>query len=242
MQERSVQYRQNAVFAADGGGGLHVLVGDGLAADEIGTGLQPDEGDVGGRLLQNTGFQRVQIDIALEGKIAVADKPLLFDQLLHASTQTGDMRLGGGEVVVHDDTAAGLDKAGGENVLAGPALVGGQAVLNAEQLLELGLHAEEGLAAGVGIIGLQHGRLLAVGHGVDARISEHIQENVAVMQLEGIEPGLLHFFKTLGSGQQVQLLDDLDLVHLHGDGFVFVKSNGGHSALLLEIHNKYSVV
>ena len=60
---------------------------------------------------------------------------------------------------------------------------------------------------------------------------------VAVVQLEGIEPGLLHFFQALGGGQQVQLLDDLDLVHLHGDGFVLVKSNGRHSVPLLVIHN-----
>ena len=33
--------------------------------------------------------------------------------------------------------------------------------------------------------------------------------------------------------QQLQLLDNLDFVHLHGDGFVLVKRNGGHSALLL---------
>ena len=30
-----------------------------------------------------------------------------------------------------------------------------------------------------------------------------------------------------------RLLDDLHLVHLHGDGFVLVKCNGGHNALLL---------
>ena len=180
---------------------------------------------------------QVQIDISLERQVAVADKTLLFDQLLHAAAQTGDMRLGGGEVVVHYDTVAGLDKAGGENVLAGTPLMGGQAVLDAEQLLELGLHTEEGLAAGIGVVSLQHGRLLAVGHGVDAGIGKHVQKNVAVVQLEGIEPGLLHFFQALGGGQQVQLLDDLDLVHLHGDGFVLVKSNGRHSVPLLVIHN-----
>ena len=53
------------------------------------------------------------------------------------------------------------------------------------------------------------------------------------VQLEGVEPGLLHLLQPLLRGQQVQLLDDLHLVHLHGDGFVLVKCNGGHNALLL---------
>lgn len=56
------------------------------------------------------------------------------------------------------------------------------------------------------------------------------------MELEGVEPGGLHPLQPLLRGQQLKLLDDLYLVHLHGDGFVLVKCNGGHSALLLEIH------
>ena len=138
----------------------------------------------------------------LKGRSLWLTRPSFFDQLLHAAAQTGDMRLGGGEVVVHDDTVAGLDKAGGENVLTGTPLMGGQTVLDAEQLLELGLHTEEGLAASIGVVSLQHGRLLAVGHGVDAGIGKHVQKNVAVVQLEGVEPGLLHFSRRWAVGSR----------------------------------------
>ena len=48
------------------------------------------------------------------------------------------------------------------------------------------------------------------------------------MKLEGIEARLLHLLQALGRGQQLQLLDDLYLVHFHGDGFVFVKCNCRH--------------
>ena len=168
----------------------------------------------------------------------MALQTLLLHQLLHAAAQTGDVGLGGGEVVVHDNAVAGLDEPGGQNVLAGAALMGGQAVLDAEQFLQLGLHLVEGLRSGVGVVGHQHGGLLPVGHGVDAGIRQHIQKDILVVQLEGVESGVLHLLQPLFRGQQVQLLDDLHLVHLHGDGFVLVKRNGGHSALLLEIQNQ----
>ena len=237
LQKGGVQYRQQAVTMADGGGGLHVGVGDGLAADQVGAGLQPDEGDVLRRFTLDAGGQRVQINVALEGQVAVALQTLLLHQLLHAAAQTGDVGLGGGEVVVHDDAVAGLDEPGGQDILAGAALVGGQAVLDAEQLLQLGLHLVEGLRSGVGVVGHQHGGLLPVGHGVDAGVRQHIQKDILVVKLEGVEPGGLHPLQPLLRGQQLKLLDDLYLVHLPGDGFVLVKCNGGHNALLLEIQN-----
>ena len=111
--------------------------------------------------------------------------------------------------------------------------MGGQAVLNAEQLLQFRLHLVKGLRPCVGVVRCQHGGLLPVGHGVHAGVRQHVQKDILIVQLEGVEPGLLHLLQPLLRGQQVQLLDDLHLVHLHGDGFVLVKCNGGHNALLL---------
>ena len=233
LQKRGVQHRQQAVTMADGGGRLHVGVRDGLTADQVGAGLQTDEGDVLRGLPLDAGRQRVQINVALERQVTAALQALLLHQLLHAAAQTGDVSLGSGEVVVHDDAIAGLDKPGGQNVLAGPALMGGQAVLNAEQLLQFRLHLVKGLRPCVGVVRCQHGGLLPVGHGVHAGVRQHVQKDILIVQLEGVEPGLLHLLQPLLRGQQVQLLDDLHLVHLHGDGFVLVKCNGGHNALLL---------
>ena len=106
--------------------------------------------------------------------------------------------------------------------------MGRQAEGYAEQLLQLIAHTEKGLRAGVGIIGPEHGGLLEIGHGVDPGIREHIQKDIPVMKLEGIEARLLHLLQALGRGQQLQLLDDLYLVHFHGDGFVFAKCNCRH--------------
>ena len=145
------------------------------------------------------------------------------------------MGLGGGEVVVHYDTAIGLYEAGGQNILAGTALVGRQAEGHTEQLLQLIAHTEEGLGACIGVIGPQHGGLLEIGHGVDTGIREHIQENISVVELEGVEPRSLHLLQPLGRGKQMKLLHDLHLVHLHRDGFMFVKSNSRHGKLLLHI-------
>lgn len=69
--------------------------------------------------------------------------------------------------------------------------------------------------------------MLEIGHGVDPGIREHIQKDIPVMKLEGIEARLLHLLQALGRGQQLQLLDDLYLVHFHGDGFVFVNVIAG---------------
>ena len=75
--------------------------------------------------------------------------------------------------------------------------------------------------------------MLEIGHGVDPGIREHIQKDIPVMKLEGIEARLLHLLQALGRGQQLQLLDDLYLVHFHGDRFVLVKCNSGHDEPLL---------
>ena len=188
---------------ADVGGGLHVGVGNGLTADQVGAGLQADIGHVLRRLLPDAGLQSLQIDVALEGQVALTDQALPLHQLLHAAAQTGDVGLGGGEMVVHDNAVAGLDEAGGQDVLAGAALVGGQAVVDTEQLRQLLLHAEEGLAARIGVVRPQHGGLHVVAHGVDAGVRQHIQENIPVVELEGIEAGLPHLLQPLGRGQQL---------------------------------------
>ena len=152
LQKRGVQHRQQTVTMADGGGRLHVGVRDGLTADQVGAGLQTDEGDVLRGLPLDAGRQRVQINVALERQVTAALQTLLLHQLLHTAAQTGDVSLGSGEVVVHDNAIAGLDKPGGQNVLAGPALMGGQAVLNAEQLLQFRLHLVKGLRPSVGVV------------------------------------------------------------------------------------------
>ena len=115
-----------------------------------------------------------------------------------------------------------------QTLYMGPALVGGEEVLHAEELRELGVHAEEGLAPGVGVVGAEHGRLHLVAHGVDAGVGEHVQEDVGIVELEGVEPGGADALQALADGEERELLDDLDLVHLQGDGVMLVKLDLRH--------------
>lgn len=228
LEQGCVQHGQNAVLLRQLGGRLHVLIGDGLAADQVRAGLQAQEGHLLRRLLLDAGLQLLKVDVALEGQVALGHQSLIFHQLLHMAAHAGDVGLGGGEVVVHDDAVARLDEAGGQDVLAGAALVRREAVGRPENLLQLVAHDEEGLAPGVGVVRVHRGGHLHVAHGVDAGVGEHIHEDVRVVELEGVEAGGAHLRQTLPGGQEVELLHHLDLVHLHGDRLVLVEFDFGH--------------
>ena len=136
------------------------------------------------------------------------------------------MCLCGGEVEVHDGHHSGLHKTLGQNVLAGASLVGGQHVVHAEDLLHGSLQTVESLASGIRVVGGVHGSGLAVRHGINARVGEHIQIDVFVLEQEGVVARLLNGTQALFNGQQVQFLDDAHLVHLQRYlVFWFVKFN-----------------
>ena len=232
LQQGSIQHGHDAVFTGNLGGSLHVLVGDGLTADEVCACLQAHVGNILRTLLLDAGLNLIQVDIALEGKGALGDKALIPDQLLHLAAQAGNMRLGGGEVVVHDHAAAGLNKVLGNDMLAGSALVGGQEELHAEQLRQLLVHSVEGLAAGVGIVGAEHGGLHIVAHGIHTGIGEHIHKNIAVVKQKCIEARLLQLGQALTGRQQRKLLHDLHLVHLHRHRGSVVKFDLRHGIFL----------
>ena len=50
---------------------------------------------------------------------------------------------------------------------------------------------------------------------INLREKEYVIKYALLLQQEGIEAGFSHFFQTLLTGQQVQLLYDLNLVHFH---------------------------
>ncbi len=228
LKQGGVENGDDAVLLGDFGGFLHVLIGHRLTADEVGAGFQAHEGNVVDAFLGNAFLQTFNVDISLERQVAVGFKAFILHELFHVAALSGDVSLRGGEVVVHDDAAARLDEALGEDVLAGAALMRGGDPFHAEDLFQLVAHAVERLGAGIGIVGAEHCGLHVVAHGVDAGVGEHIHEDIAVMQLECVESRLVHLLQTLIHGQQVQLLDDLDFVKLHRDRVVFVKLDFGH--------------
>ena len=131
-----------------------------------------------------------EVYVALEGVVARGLYALVLDELGHAGAEAGDMRLGRGEVEVHRHHVAGLHKGDGQDVLAGAALVGGEEEVGAKELVHLRLEPVEAGAAGVAVVAYQHGGGLAVAHAVYAGIGEHVEEDVLVLEQEGVVPSL----------------------------------------------------
>ena len=213
LEQGSVEHRLHAHLMADVGDGEHILQRHGLAANEVGARLHTHERHPVGSYLLDALAQVLQVEVALEGVVALGEQALGVDQLLHGAAETGDVCLGRGEVEVHQRHHAGLHERLGEDVLAGSSLVGGQHVLRAEHLLHSRLHAVEGLGAGIGIVGLHHRPELQIGHGVHTRVGEHVHVNILVLQEEGVVACLLYLLQTVLNGQKRELLYHSHLVH-----------------------------
>ena len=108
-----------------------------------------------------------------------------------------EVRLGGGEVVIHRDEGAGLDEGLGKQVLASASLVSRQQILVAENLLDRVCQLVKALRAGIGVIGQQHGGLLIVAHGIGAAIGQHIHENVAGAKKKCVVASFFHCLEPL---------------------------------------------
>ena len=92
--------------------------------------------------------------------------------------------------------------------------MGGKDILRAEDLLDGGLDAVEGLGAGVGVVGDAHRGHLLVGHTVDAGVREHVHVDVFVLKKECVVAGFLDALEALLDRKQVEFLDDAHFVHL----------------------------
>ncbi len=79
--------------------------------------------------------------------------------------------------------------------------------------------------------------LLQVRHSVHAGVCEHVRKMSPLCSWKVLKPALCILSRQLGRRQQMQLLDNLHLVHLHGDRFVFVKSDCRHCRPPLYISN-----
>ena len=217
LQEARVEDGHNAVLAAYLADVVHILQGERLAADEVRAGLYAQEGDVLRARLGDEAAQLVEVDVALEGVVARGLYALVAEQLGHGAAEAGDVRLGRGEVEVHRHHVAGLHEGDGEDVLAGAALVGGEEEVRAEELVHLGLQPVEGRAAGVAVVADEHRGGLAVAHAVDAGVGQHVEEDVLVLEQEGVVARLGDGLGAALHGLEVQLLHHAHLVQLEGD-------------------------
>ena len=221
------------MLAADLAGLAHVLQAQRLAADEVRARLHAQEGDVLRADLGDEPTQLVEVEVALEGAVARRGEALLGHQLLHAAAQACDVRLGRCEVEVHRHHVAGLHKGHGDDVLAGAALVRREQELRAEYLVHLVLQPREGRAAGVAVVADEHRGGLAVAHRVHAGVGEHVEEDVLVLEQEGVVPRLGDGRGAALDGLEIELLHHAHLVQLEGDVHSGEEFDVGHFFALL---------
>ena len=86
---------------ADVGHSKHVFERHGLTTTEVGTRLHTYEGNVLGTLLLDDATQALEVEVALEGVVALGLETLLGHELLYGATHACDVCLSGGEVEVH---------------------------------------------------------------------------------------------------------------------------------------------
>ena len=149
------------------------------------------------------------------------------EKLQHGRAHQIEVRLGGGEVIVHRDISAGLDEGLGKQVLGSASLVSRQQILVAENLLHRIRQLVKALRAGIGVVGQQHGGLLIVAHGIGAAVGQHVQKNVAGTKKKCVVARFLHCLEPLAGRGQSNLLHNADFVHLDGN-FSAIRQTNTH--------------
>ncbi len=213
LQEGCVEHRLHSHLMTNVGHGKHILQRYGLTADEVGSRLHANESHSVGTYLLDALTQVLEVEVTLEGVVALGQESLGIHEFLHRTAQSCDMSLGGGEVEVHQCHHTGLHESLSEDVLAGTSLVGWQHVLCTEHLFHRSLHTIEGLGACIGIVSLHHGTKLQVAHGVDTRVGQHIHIDVLVLEQEGVVACLLNLLESVLHWQKRELLYHSYLVH-----------------------------
>ena len=96
-------------------------------------------------------------------------------------------------------------------------LVDRQKILVTKNLLYRFQQLIKAFRTGIGVVSLQHGRLLVVGHGIGAAVGQHVQENVAGTEKECVVARFFHCLETLANRSQPNLLHNANLVHFDGN-------------------------
>ena len=197
----------------------HVLERKWLTADEVRSRFDADKRNACGRYFFNQRFEARNVEIAFERAIVDRLQAFRNDEFFDAPAEARDVRFRRREVEVHRNDVAGLNKCRGENVFRRASLVDGQEVIHAENFGNLRRHAVVGFGAGVGVVGTEHRGLLQVAHGVDAGVGEHVHEDIAILQKEGVVAGFVHACDAFLHGREVQFLNDADFVHFERNFF-----------------------
>ena len=217
LHEACVQHDHDAVCPRNLRHIGHVLQREWLTADEVRTRFYTDKCNVLSAVARDAFVEFIQIDVALEGVVALGIETLVDDDLLDASANARDVRLSGGEVEIHRHHAAGLNERLGNDALAGASLMGGEEIFRAEQLADLGLQTIVGCAAGVAVVRGHHRGCLLVAHGVYTAVGEHVQKDILVAQQKCVVARFGHRLLPRFHRQEVKFLHYAHLVHFKGE-------------------------
>jgi len=149
-----------------------------LPADQVGGRFHAHIGDMLHPDLLHSRCEFLQVQVALEGVAAFGLQGFVAKKFQHPAACQVNMRLGGGEVVVHQHHITRFDEYLCQQVLGSSSLVHRHDMRKSQHLLHSVLQAVEALAAGVGIVGDHHRPQLLVAHGVGAAVGQHVQENI----------------------------------------------------------------
>ena len=83
----------------------------------------------------------------------------------------------------------------------------------------------EALRAGIGVIRHHHRAQLVIAHGVGAAVGQHVEEDIAGGQQEGVVAGVSDRGQAVTDGGKGGLLDNAHFVHLHRDHAAIGQAN-----------------
>ena len=155
-------------------------------------------------------FQRLEIDVALEGMLAGRIVPFGNDHVDERAAGQFLVQPRGGEVHVARHRIARLDQQLREDVLGAASLVRGHEVAIAVILPHGVFQVIEVAAAGVGLVAEHHAGPLPVAHGVGAAVGQQVDVDVLGAEQKGVVAGLGQRLFALGAREHLDRLDDFD--------------------------------
>ena len=160
------------------------------------------------------------IDVALEGMVVgVGGGAFLDAEVKGLAAHDFGVAAEGVEVHVADGVHAGTGIDLRHDVVGSAALMGGLHVGHAEHFLHGLLQTVEGLAAGVGLVTLEHGAPLVLGHGGGAGVGDAVHVAIFSAQTEGVVAGFLQGLLAIFLGGLLNGLDNLDAERFGGHVF-----------------------
>ena len=108
--QTAVKYQQNSISGGHVLDQPQVFHGERLTADQVGCGFHADVGNFFRAIFLNGIFKLTQIHVPFKRDLTVGNQGIIGEDFQHLAAGQVNMRLGGGEVIVHQHHIARFDK------------------------------------------------------------------------------------------------------------------------------------